>query len=181
MKGRFFISVSLICASLCISAQMPSNEKLITDVIQADSMVIINQPDALAQRLVNKGGATESAVNPTEPSNETSPAKDASVSGVGNTETSVSGTVKSAGYRVQVFSDNNAHSAKAEARSKAQAIQERLPQYRTYVVYQSPYWRLKVGDFLTQSEAENAADEIKKIFPSFSREVRVVKDRINRQ
>ena len=79
-----------------------------------------------------------------------------------------------------MFSDNNARSAKSEARSKAQAISERIPQYRTYVVYQSPYWRLKVGDFTTATEAENAADMIKKMFPSYAREVRVVRDRINK-
>ncbi len=84
-----------------------------------------------------------------------------------------------AGYRVQVFSDNNARTAKAEANSKQRIISSRFPQYQTYVMYTSPYWRLKVGDFRTQQEATAAADELRKAFPSYSKEIRVVRDRVN--
>ncbi len=84
-----------------------------------------------------------------------------------------------AGFRVQVFSDNNARTAKSEARSKQRVISSRFPQYQTYVMYTSPYWRLKVGDFKTQQEANNAADELRRAFPSYSKEIRVVRDRVN--
>lgn len=36
-----------------------------------------------------------------------------------------------------------------------------------------------MGDFKTQIEAESVADEIKSRFPSFAREVRVIRDRVN--
>lgn len=84
-----------------------------------------------------------------------------------------------AGFRVQVFSDNNSRTAKNEARSKQRKISSRFPQYQTYVMYTSPYWRLKVGDFRTQQEANAAADELRKAFPAYSKEIRVVRDRIN--
>lgn len=84
-----------------------------------------------------------------------------------------------AGYRVQVFSDNNARTAKAEASAKRRAISAKFPQYQTYVRYTSPYWRLKVGDFRTQQEANTAAEELRKAFPAYSKEIRVVRDRIS--
>ncbi len=84
-----------------------------------------------------------------------------------------------AGFRVQVFSDNNARTAKNEARSKQRRISSRFPQYQTYVMYTSPYWRLKVGDFRTQQEANAAAEELRRAFPSYSKEIRVVRDRVN--
>ncbi len=84
-----------------------------------------------------------------------------------------------AGFRVQVFSDNNSRTAKNEARSKQRKISSRFPQYQTYVMYTSPYWRLNVGDFRTQQEANAAADELRKAFPAYSKEIRVVRDRIN--
>lgn len=84
-----------------------------------------------------------------------------------------------AGFRIQVFSDNNTRTAKNEARSKQRIISSRFPQYQTYVMYTSPYWRLKVGDFRSQQEANNAAEELRKAFPSYSKEIRVVRDRIN--
>lgn len=83
-----------------------------------------------------------------------------------------------AGFRVQVFSDNNARTAKNEARTKSHIISARFPQYATYVRYTSPYWRLKVGDFRTKQAAEEAAEELRKAFPAFSKEIRVVRDRI---
>ncbi len=86
---------------------------------------------------------------------------------------------RGAGYRVQVFSDNNQRTAKNEARSKEQLLKEAFPEFGTYIVFNSPFWRLKVGDFRTQHEADAAADAIKSRFPAFSREVRVVRDRIN--
>lgn len=89
-----------------------------------------------------------------------------------------SGTRRGVGYRVQVFSDNNSRTAKNEARSKARNISARFPEHRTYVIYNSPYWRLKVGDFRSQTEANEFAEEIRKAFPSYAKEVRVVRDRI---
>lgn len=85
---------------------------------------------------------------------------------------------KTVGYRVQVFADNNARSAKAEARQRERAIGQAFPAFGTYVSYASPYWRLRVGDFKSQYDAEKAAAEIRKAFPRYAREVRVVRDRI---
>lgn len=86
---------------------------------------------------------------------------------------------KSVGYRVQVFADNNARTAKTEARQRERAILQAFPEYGTYVSYASPYWRLRVGDFRSQYEADKAATEIKRQFPRYAREVRVVRDRVN--
>lgn len=86
---------------------------------------------------------------------------------------------KTVGYRVQVYADNNVRSAKAEARQRERALGQAFPAYDTYVTYASPYWRLRVGDFRSQYDAEKAAAEIRKAFPRYAREVRVVRDRIN--
>lgn len=83
------------------------------------------------------------------------------------------------GYRVQVFSDNNARTAKNEARSKSRMVAARFPQYHTYVGYTTPYWRLRVGDFKNKADAAAAAEELKRAFPQFRTEIHVVQDRIN--
>lgn len=83
------------------------------------------------------------------------------------------------GYRIQVFSDNNSRTAKSEARSKARDISEKFPELRTYVVYNAPFWRLRVGDFLTPEDANDVVVKIKEEFPKYSKEIRVVRDRIN--
>lgn len=86
---------------------------------------------------------------------------------------------RSSGWRIQVFSDSNQRTAKGEASAKSRNISSRFPQYRTYVTYNSPYWRLRVGDFRSQTEANEAAAEIRRAFPGYAKEIRVVRDRIN--
>lgn len=83
------------------------------------------------------------------------------------------------GYRVQVFSDSNQRTAKNEARTKQRSVASRFSKYPIYVTFASPYWRVKVGDFVKMEEAEELAKKIRRAFPSFAREVRVVRDRIN--
>lgn len=82
------------------------------------------------------------------------------------------------GYRVQVFSDNNVRTARNEARTKQRNIKSRFPQYDSYVTYNQPYWRLRVGDFKTQEEANAFMTTLQRAFPSYAREMRVVRDRI---
>lgn len=131
--------------------------------ITADGVNTIQQPEALA-RLLNNSADTP---------RETTQQYEETISAESNTHTRI------AGYRVQVFSDNNASTARNEARAKSRKINERFPEMRTYVSYTSPYWRLKVGDFRTKREADDAAEEIRQAFPSYAKEIRVVRDRIN--
>ncbi len=130
----------------------------IVDHITTGNDNIINQPEQLTRRLFPVIGVEETELKE-------------------EIQRPVNGRM--AGFRVQVFSDNNARTAKNEARSKQRTISSRFPQYQTYVMYTSPYWRLKVGDFRTQQEANNAADELRKAFPAYSKEIRVVRDRVN--
>ena len=82
------------------------------------------------------------------------------------------------GYRVQVFSDNNAHTAKTAAQAMQKKVAGRFPQYRSSIRYTAPYWRVRVGDFKTAAEANSAAAAIKRAFPAQSSEIRVVRERV---
>lgn len=137
--------------------------------ITADGVNTIQQPEALARLLNN------SAV----PHRETVQQDEETTSTESNNTSATPAHTRIAGYRVQVFSDNNASTARNEARAKSRNISERFPEMRTYVSYTSPYWRLKVGDFRTKREADDAAEEIRRAFPSYAKEIRVVRDRIN--
>lgn len=187
-KSAIFFAIFGITALI---AKATSPDSTIVNHIMADAIIVVEQPDALTARLKTGKGAEKKEepatseikndvikVNVSGREENVASAQESSASS--STLSGGTGTLtKTAGYRVLVFSDGNARTAKNEARSKAQNISSRLPKYRTYVTYTSPYWRLKVGDFLTRQEAENAADEIKKVFPAYAREVRVVTDRVN--
>ena len=83
------------------------------------------------------------------------------------------------GYRIQAYTDNNVRTAKAAAQQRARDIAMKFPQYRSYISYKAPAWRLRIGDFKTQREAQAALQRIKSVYPKFAREMVIVRDRIN--
>ena len=83
------------------------------------------------------------------------------------------------GFRIQAYTDNNARTAKAAAQKRARDIAMKFPQYRSYITYKAPSWRLRIGDFRTQQEAKAALNRIKSVYPNFAREMVIVRDRIN--
>lgn len=153
----FYIGFLLSAAASAIAVTAQDNTVTLIDHIESDGIIDVVAPAKLQQRLRPAERVEES----------TSEAKQ------GVTPT------RAGGFRVQVFSDNNARTAKAEAQLRARNISTRFPNHRTYVVYNSPFWRLKVGDFRNQLDAQQFADEIKHAFPAYSREVRVVRDRVS--
>lgn len=83
------------------------------------------------------------------------------------------------GYRIQVFDDNSPRTARSEAQSRKRQMESRFPEWRSYVQFNSPYWRVKVGDFRTRGEAEAAIEDMRRAFPGISQQLRIVRDRIN--
>ena len=83
------------------------------------------------------------------------------------------------GFRIQAYSDNNYKTAKASAQKRARDIAMKFPQYRSYISYKAPSWRLRIGDFRTRGEAQAALARIKRVYPNFAREMVIVRDRIN--
>lgn len=87
------------------------------------------------------------------------------------------------GYRVQVFSDgHNPSSLQARARARGSAIAARLSKYRgqVYTYSRSPNWYTAVGNFESLGEANAALQELRRTFPAFAPEMRVVKSSIVR-
>ena len=85
----------------------------------------------------------------------------------------------SVGFRIQAYSDNNHKTAKAAAQQRARDIAMKFPQYRSYITYKAPSWRLRIGDFKSRQEAQAALQRIKSVYPKFAREMVIVRDRIN--
>lgn len=85
------------------------------------------------------------------------------------------------GYRIQVFSDGRDQGTlESRARARGNLILSRFPKYRgqIYTFSNAPNWFTRVGNFRTQEEAVSAMNELKRVFPNFSGEMRVVKSPI---
>lgn len=155
-QGLAFAAMMLASSS---SVWADSTPEIVKRVSDTTSTVVVEMPDALLLRL---------SATPSDPNTEESR------QGGGR---AASG--RSVGYRVQIYSDNNQRTARAEAERRAAAIRSHFPEYQAYVVFQSPYWRVRVGDFRSRSQAEDAAAQMRHILPVYGKEMRVVKDRVN--
>lgn len=91
------------------------------------------------------------------------------------------GINKLSGYRIQVFADGlNQHSLESRAKARGNAILAKFPKYRgqVYTFSSSPNWYTRVGNFRTETEANEALAQLRSAFPGFANEMRVVKCQI---
>jgi len=66
------------------------------------------------------------------------------------------------GYRILVMSTNDRNKA-LNAKTK---IYEQFPDLKSYLSYQAPFFKLKIGNFKEHKDAEDFLPEIQRIFPS---------------
>lgn len=66
------------------------------------------------------------------------------------------------GYRIQVINSSDRNSVFA-AKTK---VYQQFPELKPYLMYQAPNYKLKVGNFRTQEEADDYAKQLGKLFPS---------------
>lgn len=64
------------------------------------------------------------------------------------------------GFRVQVLNTTN-RTEVLNAKSKLLAL---YPEHKTYLLYQSPYFKLRIGNFSERSEADKMRKELLKLF-----------------
>ncbi len=78
-----------------------------------------------------------------------------------NEETSREARRVGRGYRLLVINTNKREEAVA-ARS---TVYTYFPELKSYLIYQSPYFKLKVGNFKEKKEAEDFQKKLQKYFP----------------
>ena len=66
------------------------------------------------------------------------------------------------GYRIQVYNANNRN----EANNVKSELLRRFPEHKSYLLYQSPNFRVRIGNFLTQKEAMELRKIITSMYPN---------------
>lgn len=79
------------------------------------------------------------------------------------------------GYRIQIYSDNMQRKARETAQARAKMIQQADSTLDTYITFNSPFWRVRVGNYASYEEAAVKLRQLKKQFPSIP-DMRIVKD-----
>jgi len=65
------------------------------------------------------------------------------------------------GYRLQVIST----SKRDDANKMKTDLMNRFPEQKTYTLFQSPNFKVRIGNFLKKEEAEKYRNQISKFFP----------------
>lgn len=86
-------------------------------------------------------------------------------------------TIKTRGYRVQVYAGNNSRQARSEANKVADKVKEEFPDMPVYTYFQPPRWLCRVGDFKSVEEAHNAMRKLRAT--GDFKEVTIVREQIN--
>ena len=86
--------------------------------------------------------------------------------------------IKMRGFKIQAFSGNNQRTSKNEAYSKQSQIKNTFPELETVINFDSPFWRLRVGNFRSRTEATKVLDDLRGAFPSFGKEMYIVPDEV---
>lgn len=71
-------------------------------------------------------------------------------------------TDKIPGYRIQISSSND----KSEIQALRSDLNSKFSEFKNYLEYDQPYYRLKIGDFKTRLEARGYLEKIILHFPS---------------
>lgn len=66
------------------------------------------------------------------------------------------------GYRILVINTNDRNKA-YEAKTR---IYQSFPELKAYLMYQTPFIKLKVGNFKSREEADEYVERIKRLFPT---------------
>lgn len=148
----------LISSSPLLYSQTKQNNVITQIEEESEGMISITVPDNLMPFLYKKDSAKKTASKPTG-----------------------KGVEKTTGYRIQVFSDGrNPATLESRAKARGNAILAKFPKYRgqIYTHSSSPNWYTRVGNFKDSQDANEALAELKRAFPNFASEMRVVKSQI---
>ena len=95
---------------------------------------------------------------------------------VKNEVTEKNNAITTVGYRVQVYSNNNARKAKADAFELEEKLVELFPDVKCYVSYSAPFWKVRLGDFSNYAEAVIFSKKVKSTLPKLANEIIVIKE-----
>lgn len=170
MKSKILLIFTFVSFWLYPSTAMSQEEKTPQSIVEhlveaSDSSLTIDIPSTLLKEL--------SA--PSQKNNVNHKQKVTSQQAGSHKVKPVAGRTN--GFRIQIFSDGrNQNTLQARARARANKILSRFPKYnhQVYSFSKSPNYYTRIGNFSTRAEANTALAQLRKAFPAFANEMRIV-------
>lgn len=87
-------------------------------------------------------------------------------------------TVTKKGYRIQIYSSNMGQSARVEAFKIKKDVESKHPDIKVYTPYLAPFWKVRLGNCTTMSEATDLLNYIKDEYPQYETQTYIVPSEI---
>lgn len=87
------------------------------------------------------------------------------------------GEMERPGFRVQIYSSNHPQRGKSEALLIEQRVKQTM-NVPVYVIYASPSWKVRLGDFPDEQQAAEFRDVLKGVFPDLADYTYIVRDQV---
>lgn len=82
------------------------------------------------------------------------------------------------GFRIQIYSSNNGEHARWQALKIERKIKEELPNMSLYVTYTAPFWKVRIGNCVSQMDAKVLREFIMDKFPEYRTQTYIVPSKI---
>lgn len=168
---RSIFTILMVLSTLSVSAQINNSQ----EVVPQDSVAVATAPATIAQDSVAVAvqpevAKTDSLAVAAEESNKPKPSGRATVkvtthgdAGAIIGKTLYNGPKKVKGYRIMVYTGSTP-SARGEA-GAARGRALKLFSFPAYMFYETPYFKVTIGNFRTIEEAQRQLERVRKHFP----------------
>lgn len=167
MKSKLYILFSFLFICVTLAAQDKPPVKATEDI---EGEVKVFQDEAI-RSLIGVPANNSQNNNTSEGGNATSTQQNGSNVTKGNLPVEES---HRGNYRILVFSGNEKRS-KNEAFSRKNLVKGKFSDMSVDVTFESPMWRVRAGHYTNRADADAALYVLKNSFPSFGREMYVVR------
>ena len=146
---------------------------LLSIIVTALALVTFGTPEAQAQRIENKRSELSSR---TMDGAMVRVVESEGVSSAVSDIEAKSRRKEVEGYRIVIFSDNGQYAGDM-AKSLLETFKKNHPHINAYMVYESPYFKVSVGDCLTLEEASTLMQQLVGEYPELFPKREVIKYR----
>lgn len=179
MRTKLIVIIAMLCALPAMGAAtqdstaVKKTEPQVTEQMKNKGGGVVEQPAGLNDLLFEEVDETET--ESAEGGSNGSRAGRQNRGNRGDERDARDGKQGPPRFSIQVYSGTNSKRAKAEAHARAAAAGAAFPELGAQVIFNSPYWRVRLGAFSELEDANAMVNKVRNRFPSFAKDVRVMR------
>lgn len=173
---KFLIATAALCLTTGIYAQENAGQGSVTINQDARLQNIVSGEEKVVERKTNNGEGDNSGANAGAAPRQSAPRRVQrtqivdvrnlpSFGARSDFDVRTGARRRLRGFRIQMFWGNSLRTDQLRAKRLADKVTGAFPELKSYVTFQQPHWRCRVGDFKTRAGAARYLERMRKIAP----------------